>query len=55
MPIILLSAHQDMQRMAAEAGADDFLAKPFAMADLLGLAAKYLERASGEAEASRRQ
>jgi len=42
MPIILLSAHQDTQQMAKEAGADDFLAKPFTMADLLRLAAKYL-------------
>jgi CheY-like chemotaxis protein len=42
MPIILLSAHQDTQRMAREVGADDFLAKPFAMADLLACAAKYL-------------
>jgi DNA-binding response OmpR family regulator len=42
MPIILLSAHQDMQHMVREVGADDFLAKPFAMDDLLALAAKYL-------------
>jgi len=42
IPIILLSAHQDMQRIARESGADDFLAKPFQMEDILSLAAKYL-------------
>ena len=42
IPIILLSAHQDTPRLAREAGADDFLAKPFQMKDLLALVAKYL-------------
>lgn len=40
IPIILLSAHQDIQRITREA--DAFLAKPFAMEDVLSLAAKYL-------------
>lgn len=42
IPIVLLSAHQDIQRIAREAGADDFLAKPFAMEDVLSLATTYL-------------
>jgi len=44
LPIILLSAHKDTQRMAKDAGADDFLVKPFEMGDLLALVAKYVER-----------
>lgn len=42
IPIIILSAHKDTRQMAREAGADDFLVKPFEMADLLALVAKYL-------------
>lgn len=45
LPIIFLSAHKDTQQIAREAGADDFLAKPFQMADLLSLVAKYVGRA----------
>ncbi|HVB72112.1 MAG TPA: response regulator transcription factor [Ktedonobacteraceae bacterium] len=44
LPIILLSAHKDTRQMARDAGADDFLAKPFEMGDLLALVAKYVER-----------
>ncbi|MDQ2904500.1 MAG: response regulator transcription factor [Ktedonobacteraceae bacterium] len=42
LPIILLSAHKDTRQMARDAGADDFLAKPFEMGDLLALITKYL-------------
>ena len=42
LPIIFLSAHKDTRQMARDAGADDFLAKPFDMQDLLALTAKYL-------------
>lgn len=42
LPIILLSAHKDTQRLAREVGADDFLTKPFQMEDLLSLVAQYL-------------
>lgn len=42
IPIILLSAQRDTQHIAREAGADDFLTKPFQMQDVLSLAAKYL-------------
>lgn len=41
-PIILFSANKSMRQMARDAGADDFLAKPFEMLDLLALATKYL-------------
>jgi len=46
IPIIILSAHKDTQHMAKNAGADDFLEKPFEMEDLLALVAKYLGRNS---------
>ncbi len=35
IPIILISAHPDAQKTAFEAGADDFLEKPFNIDDLL--------------------
>jgi DNA-binding response OmpR family regulator len=44
LPIILLSAHKDIRQMASESGADDFLAKPFEMGELLTLVAKYVDR-----------
>lgn len=44
LPIIILSAHKDTQQIAREAGADDFLVKPFEMANLLTLVAKYVGR-----------
>lgn len=35
LPIIMISASKDIEYSAMEAGADDFLAKPFEMKDLL--------------------
>ncbi len=35
IPILMISASKDVERSAIEAGADDFLAKPFEMNDLL--------------------
>lgn len=35
LPIILFSANKDIQQIAQEAGADDFLPKPFDIEDLL--------------------
>ncbi len=35
IPIILFSASKGIERSARDAGADDFLAKPFQMTDLL--------------------
>ena len=42
LPIILLSANKDTSQMARDAGADDYLAKPFDRKDLLALITKYL-------------
>lgn len=41
IPIIVVSANRDVEQIAKEAGADDFLAKPFQMDDLLAIVAKY--------------
>ncbi|GCE16293.1 response regulator [Dictyobacter kobayashii] len=35
LPIILISANRETEHIACEAGADDFLAKPFDLDDLL--------------------
>jgi CheY-like chemotaxis protein len=37
IPIVMISAHPDAERSAREVGADAFVAKPFAIDDLLGL------------------
>jgi len=42
IPIIMISANKDTGRLAKEAGADDFLTKPFEMADLLEKVAKFV-------------
>lgn len=43
IPIIMVSANKDTERIAKEAGADDFLAKPFEMKDLLSKVAFHLQ------------
>jgi CheY-like chemotaxis protein len=35
IPVVLVSASKDIERSAFEAGANDFIAKPFEMSDLL--------------------
>ncbi len=35
LPILLISANRDMERIARDAGADDFIAKPFDLDKLL--------------------
>ncbi len=42
IPIILMTARRDAERIALDAGADDFLAKPFSMVELLNKVAKQL-------------
>lgn len=44
IPIVMISAHSDARASATEVGADDFLAKPFDIDDLIALVAKYTER-----------
>lgn len=41
LPIILFSANQDVQHIAQEVGADDFLFKPFDIDDLLDKVQRY--------------
>ena len=41
IPIIMISANKDTKKIAKVAGADDFMAKPFEMDDLLALVKKY--------------
>ena len=41
IPIIMISANQDTEKIAREAGADDFIAKPFDMDKLLAKVAQY--------------
>jgi CheY-like chemotaxis protein len=44
IPIIILSASRDIEKSAEEAGADDFLAKPFQMDELLKKVAYYVKK-----------
>ncbi len=41
IPIIMISANKDTREIAKEAGADDFIAKPFEMDKLLAKVEKY--------------
>ncbi len=42
IPIILMSAGRDVEVSAKEAGADDFMSKPFEMSKLLANVKKYI-------------
>lgn len=42
IPVIMFSAHPSAQEMAWQAGAEDFLAKPFVIDDLLAKIAHFL-------------
>lgn len=42
IPIIMVSANRDTEQIAKDAGADDFLAKPFEMMELLEKVKKFL-------------
>ena len=46
MPIIMISASTELEKSAKEAGADDFLEKPFDMDELLQKIAFYLDKES---------
>ncbi len=41
MPIVMISANRDAEAIAIDAGANDFLAKPFDMYKLLAMVKKY--------------
>lgn len=43
IPIIMFSAHPDADRSTKEVGADDFIAKPFEMNDLIHKISRYID------------
>ena len=43
IPIVLISASKDIGKSARESGADDFLAKPFEIDELLTIVHKYVD------------
>ncbi len=45
IPIVILTAHPHADALAEEAGADDYLPKPFELANLWKVAAKYTKSA----------
>jgi CheY-like chemotaxis protein len=45
IPIILISANSDTEEIAKQAGADDFICKPFDMDNFLQKVAKYSKNA----------
>ena len=47
IPIIMISAHPKMKKEIKKSGADDFLAKPFEMNDLLKLVTKHIDTSQG--------
>lgn len=47
IPIVMISASRDIQKSAHEAGADDFLAKPFDMNELLDKVTKWVGNCKG--------
>lgn len=44
VPVLLVSASRDIKKSADDSGADDFLAKPFEMDELLEKVARYTKR-----------
>jgi CheY-like chemotaxis protein len=43
IPIIMISANKDTEQIAKKAGADDFIAKPFQMEDLIAKVGQYIQ------------
>ncbi len=41
IPVIMISGHPEAERFSKEAGADDFISKPFEMQQILAKVAKY--------------
>lgn len=50
IPIVMISAHPTAKEGALECGADDFLAKPFEIDDLLFIVEKHLNRSSSDVQ-----
>ena len=46
IPIIMISASKDIERSAIDSGADDFLAKPFEMNELIKKIETYIIKAA---------
>ncbi len=44
IPVIMISANKDIEQIALECGADDFISKPFQMEHLLAIVAKYVNK-----------
>jgi len=42
IPVVMLSAFPDIEKLSREAGADDFLEKPFSIKELLGVISKHI-------------
>lgn len=47
IPVMMMSAHPDAQRICLQAGADDFIAKPFEMKDILTKSSSLLKEHAG--------
>lgn len=47
IPVVILSAGRDLEEKVREIGADDFLAKPFDVGDLVAKVEEWTSRASG--------
>jgi DNA-binding response OmpR family regulator len=43
IPVILMSANNETEKITKESGADDFLLKPFNIDELLGIVRKYIK------------
>jgi len=44
IPVIMISANKDIEQIALECGADDYIPKPFQMHHLLEVVAKYISK-----------
>ena|ERR1017187_9044065 len=44
IPVTMISATKDIEQIAKDSGADDFISKPFQMENLLAIVAKYVSR-----------
>jgi len=53
IPVIMISAARETEQIAKDAGADDFISKPFQMEHLLAIVAKYINSSTGAVSISR--